>query len=489
MSEIAGNQTPENTDLSARARISVLEALDQVIVNTVNDFPAAVGGYITLEAKDYKINADISTTLKFKAPLGGAYCRISSIGLQTVLEYTGTDALFEDSAMAGSLVLDHLVVSAPSGAVFDLVGPSGNEVIIETCTFFDIDSIGTIKDCDTSTSLLLILSWNQGLIIDGGYLFMISSTITAGNNQAGAVMLTTQGALDSFIIDTAGFVTAGANETIFDLGGTIDEGVVSACRFKTGAGGTVFAPGSLDYKDLDFTGNTGADIINSSIAVSARLTGNATVTDIPAVNAFVIPTASTWAECPGVEIERGTLSTDGVWEYTGNSAAKVILAGNIAPDPSTATKDLAARFINIHAHATQAVTFTNATNTINEVGTSLVNGDLISFYETAGTLPTGLRKDIVYYVINKAVDSFQISYTSGGAAVAFTTDGVGTNVYSLCTCIGSVPRNAIASGTPRDLPPNGFTDVINGDKVAFVLQNLTDAVNLNCGEAYFRISG
>lgn len=55
------------------------------------------------------------------------------------------------------------------------------------------------------------------------------------------------------------------------------------------------------------------------------------------------------------------------------------------------------------------------------------NGDRLFLQQFAGlSIPTGLTKDTVYYVVSAATDNFQLSATSGGAAVAITGKGVGT---------------------------------------------------------------
>jgi len=54
----------------------------------------------------------------------------------------------------------------------------------------------------------------------------------------------------------------------------------------------------------------------------------------------------------------------------------------------------------------------------------LENGDRVMFYVfSGGTMPTGLDATINYYVVNKTATTFQVSLTSGGSAVDFTTDG------------------------------------------------------------------
>ena len=55
-------------------------------------------------------------------------------------------------------------------------------------------------------------------------------------------------------------------------------------------------------------------------------------------------------------------------------------------------------------------------------------GDLYDGGELVGrSLPIGLSRETVYHVVNKTADTFQVSLTSGGAAVALTDDGAGTN--------------------------------------------------------------
>lgn len=56
-----------------------------------------------------------------------------------------------------------------------------------------------------------------------------------------------------------------------------------------------------------------------------------------------------------------------------------------------------------------------------KAGHGLVNGDKLVF--TSVTTTTGITSTIVYYVVGMVGDNFQVSLTSGGAAVAVTGDG------------------------------------------------------------------
>lgn len=56
----------------------------------------------------------------------------------------------------------------------------------------------------------------------------------------------------------------------------------------------------------------------------------------------------------------------------------------------------------------------------------LSDGETVVFSTApGGTLPTGVTEGTIYYVITSTTDSFQVSTTSGGSAVALTADGAG----------------------------------------------------------------
>jgi len=65
-----------------------------------------------------------------------------------------------------------------------------------------------------------------------------------------------------------------------------------------------------------------------------------------------------------------------------------------------------------------------STDTIKSDTHGLANTNRVVIYaENAQALPTGITAGVVYWVINANTDDFQISTTSGGSAVAITTDG------------------------------------------------------------------
>jgi hypothetical protein len=66
---------------------------------------------------------------------------------------------------------------------------------------------------------------------------------------------------------------------------------------------------------------------------------------------------------------------------------------------------------------------------------SLPNNTPIVF-RTTGVLPTGISANIIYYVVNAATNTLQISLTSGGAAIA--TSGTQSGIHSLFSLLSPV---------------------------------------------------
>jgi len=73
-------------------------------------------------------------------------------------------------------------------------------------------------------------------------------------------------------------------------------------------------------------------------------------------------------------------------------------------------------------------TTTHATETINSTAHGLSNGDAVILVSET-TLPTGYSEDTLYYVVGKTDDTFQVSLTIGGSAVAITSDGTGNHKF------------------------------------------------------------
>lgn len=240
------------------------------IVKTINNFPDPEGDFIRLENKNYLLDDDISTALKFKAPVSGI-AMISSAAANYKLIYTGTSgALFEDSAMTGSLFLFQIGLSspAPASSLFDIIRDGSGEIIVDTVGLSDVANLGTIEAGFTSIDFCVFDDWGQGLIIDGGSFGMHNTSYFDGKNEASAVMLTTQGTITFLSIVNIEAVANGANESIFDIKSTglyPNGGVFSLNKLNIGAGGSIFASGSLTQKSPPLLFSTNPGVPDSTI--------------------------------------------------------------------------------------------------------------------------------------------------------------------------------------------------------------------------------
>ena len=76
------------------------------------------------------------------------------------------------------------------------------------------------------------------------------------------------------------------------------------------------------------------------------------------------------------------------------------------------------------ANTDAPVTFTDAGDLVTRNNHGYQNGDVVSFFNIVST--TGLTAGQYYYVISATTNTFQVSLTQGGSAVALTNNGSGT---------------------------------------------------------------
>lgn len=92
-----------------------------------------------------------------------------------------------------------------------------------------------------------------------------------------------------------------------------------------------------------------------------------------------------------------------------------------------------------------AVTFTDSGDTVDLAGHGLTDGTVIGF--TSITSTTGISTYTVYYVINAALNNFQISTSVGGSPVSLTNDGSG-NMYYANYIASIVPNTSVTLTAP-----------------------------------------
>lgn len=114
-----------------------------------------------------------------------------------------------------------------------------------------------------------------------------------------------------------------------------------------------------------------------------------------------------------IDVPAGTYAFLTLWNtVTGNAAGNYL--GHIPFGGASALKGFG------------TVDTTLTTDTLFSRAHGMSNGDRIQLFNVfAETLPTGLTEGTVYFVVGAATDTFQVSLTSGGAAVDITAVGGG----------------------------------------------------------------
>ena len=245
----------------------------------------------------------------------------------------------------------------------------------------------------------------------------------------------------------------------------------------TGTLGDLFDPSGLDEIDprVNSKGNFGR--ADSTISIEGNLAGAADTTLIPVVNAWIRPTVDvSWVY---EEANRLVGSTSGTVEYIGLEPATLKLDGSISLEPPTGTRLLAATFVRTLRNEIP-ITFDNTTNTFTAVGLS--NGEIVDLEFTPGTLPTGLRTDALYYIVNDD----QFSYTPGGAVVTFSDDGTGPNTVDHAELHGSEAHSSVAKGNPISIPLTALALFNPGDHFEIFVRNVENDADIEATIGYLR---
>lgn len=425
---------------------------------------------------------------------------ITSFG-EVVFEVSFTSAIagtvFNSPTKSGSVgsgVIGCTCSGTPEMTLFNLATDddiNGAYGFVEASFIYGFGALGTIgANTLFDSNFVAFNGIGQGFTFNGCWDITFSATVmNYWNNDPGTVMLSFYG--DNTSISVVGFTfSPQANESIFYidtastmfLGGTVVGGNVKPLE----PGGAIFAPGSKTQSDpdWDFRGLTGlADSTVSAEAIQTLVSPE--ILTVNAQNQKIIVTSDGWS---GDTVERVDIGLDGSVLFTGIEPTIVSLDRTLRLDPTTSQYLLQLEEYLLKSASETVVTFDNVTDTVIEIATPRQNGDVISFYDSAGTMPTGLRKDVLNFVINKTTDSFQVSRTLGGVAVTFTDNGSGTNSYKIAESHGSKFSENAQNGTPLPIDAKALIPFEAGDKSVAVASNIGSAVNIRVNtNGYLRV--
>ena len=141
-----------------------------------------------------------------------------------------------------------------------------------------------------------------------------------------------------------------------------------------------------------------------------------------------------------------TISTNWGAPTAATSAATTTVGSTNVTGVTTSSLAVGMQVTGTNTALTTAVacTFQDVGDTVTEVAHGLSNGDEVSFATIVTT--TGIVVNTIYFVVNAAADTFQVAATSGGAALALTTNGTGTLRYR--TSIAAIGAGTITLSRP-----------------------------------------
>lgn len=133
--------------------------------------------------------------------------------------------------------------------------------------------------------------------------------------------------------------------------------------------------------------------------------------------------------------------------------------------------------VSLHtATAITGVTGANATDLLTKTSHGLSNGDLVMLTLLGAGEGTGLFNGVPYFVVGVAGNDFQLSETSGGSAINFTTDITDCTVTKYIEISGGSPAYARKSIAYNAASVGSMDDSTNGAVFDVPAAAVVDAV-------------
>jgi len=279
--------TIENNAIVIKDTGSPVAATNTVIVSTIDDFPTAIAGVITLDDDiNYILVQPITTPNRFV--LGANNSITSNNPFSPLFTYTGTGTLF--TGVDVNLTMHDILISCASGQVFDMAGTTTGPFLVLTLVIVvACDKYGTFDDMgavDITNSSAVPTS--QGITVTGSTNWEIFSLDKFSFVNASATFIAVDlGTSVHKTLKFVDFIVTGV------AGGIVLSGAASSANLGAGrlamvlnseflGGMTVLSGISLDDIRWDFSTNAGLADSFSDALVSVN--NNATATVISIVN-------------------------------------------------------------------------------------------------------------------------------------------------------------------------------------------------------------
>lgn len=201
-------------------------------------------------------------------------------------------------------------------------------------------------------------------------------------------------------------------------------------------------------------GSTNPSTGTSAVKVSMR---SSTVTS-GAYNERSITAALSQTISQGTSFNWISSQNNYLWIYlidSDGAGAMKIGASPIRLDDGSVQSTVAESFTATISNASPGVVTAN--------GHGLANNDRIAF-TTSGGLPTGLTAGVLYYVVNKAANTFQVSASLAGTAINTSSAGSGTHTVHIAS--PNLVSDAVYTSKPVRLIGRAQFNITSGNWAA-----------------------
>ena len=317
------------------------QALNQVIINSMEDFPAPINGTITLVPNTkYIVTPTLFTTNNFLIPGGATNIHIeASIFGTSAIVYLGTGTMINSQNFSGLLKFHDMTLLAPIGTAFNMSGQvlpgglaGGNGFLHLTSSgVFASSSLGTLDNVVLAMIFGGFFDFGDGLVIKNNRVgtLIVAGHFNFGRNQPNATLFTFKNSIGNFQAVGSAF-KAQPNETMFNFESnlTVLEGV-SVTNNIFGVNGTNFANNSLDQTSLRFKFIGNSNVPDSSATGRLSSQDNTKETVINGIDVAVKINATYGSSL----LERFNATPDGRLTYIGleNISATVHVSSVLSP--------------------------------------------------------------------------------------------------------------------------------------------------------------
>ena len=143
------------------------------------------------------------------------------------------------------------------------------------------------------------------------------------------------------------------------------------------------------------------------------------------------------------QLDNITLVSESTTALTSPDTAHVTLfKQDVSPYTTTINTDI----LSWASRSKQTITSDFATdNKLDATAHGLLDTGRVILTSSGADLPAGLDSNTVYYIVNKTANDFELSLTSGGAAVSITDNGTGTHSVHAVTPVTLVQENTYST--------------------------------------------